>query len=391
MKHNRSFLKCLVTALLSSALTLAVAFTALCVFAGGTDNLVRGAKLTQMLNIIDREFVVEADLDELTDKAASAMVDGLDDRWSYYMTADQYSKYQLRTQNSYRGIGVTVVAEEMGFALVGVTRDTPAFEAGLLPGEKLTEFDGESMAGWTTEQLQEKIYGCGDESFTLTVLSEAGEERQVTLSTAQVYSSPVSSTMLPGDVGYIILKNFSSGCSEDAIAAIEELTGQGAKSLVFDVRWNGGGYVHELTALLDYLLPEGDIFISRDRDGRETVTTSDEAHIDLPMAVLINSESYSAAELFAAQLSEYGAAVTVGEATTGKGRSQISYTLFDGSAAHISHEAYLTSQRRDLAQEGGIVPDLPVEISQEEKNSLYYGLLEPENDSQLQAAADAVR
>jgi len=149
--------------------------------------------------------------------------------------------------------------------------------------------------------------------------------------------------------------------------------------------------VHELTALLDYLLPEGDIFVARDRDGNETVTSSDAECISLPMAVLINDDSYSAAELFAAQLSEFGAAVTVGQPTTGKGRSQVSFMLFDGSAVHISQEAYLTSSRRDLAQQGGLVPDVQVMLTDEDEYSLYYRNLPYDEDEQLTAALDALK
>ena len=379
-----------VAVLLTAALTLGAVFAGLCIFAGGVGNLERGAKLTQILHVLDSKFVEEPDLDKAVDAAAAGMIESLDDRWSYYMTAEQYQSYTQRTQNRYRGIGVTVAACDEGFALVDVSRDTPAYEAGLLPGEKLLRIDGEELAGWTTQQLQEKIQSYEDKSFTLTVQNEAGEQREVTLSMATVYSSPVSYELL-GSTGYIVLKNFSAGCADDAIAAVQELMEQGAQALVFDVRYNGGGYVHELTALLDYLLPEGDIFVSRSRDGEETVTTSDANCIDLPMAVLINADSYSAAELFAAQLSEFGAAVTVGEATTGKGRSQVSYTLMDGSAVHISHEAYLTSQRRDLAAEGGIQPDIPVELTEQEKTELYYKILPQDEDAQLQAALEAVR
>ncbi|MGE4353121.1 MAG: S41 family peptidase [Oscillospiraceae bacterium] len=390
MGKNRKILSHLITALLAACLTAAACFGALCVYAGGYDNVMRGAKLTQILHILDKDFVTDTDLDAAVDAAANGMIESLDDKWSYYMTVQEYSDYLMRTNNSYRGIGVTVSASENGFLIATVTRDTPAYQAGIKPDETIVSLNGEPLAGKTTEELHDDILALGDESFTLGILDAAGTEREVTLSTVTVYTTPVSYRMLDGDTGYIILKNFSTGCADDAIAAVDDLVDQGAKSLVFDVRYNGGGFVRELTQLLDYLLPEGDIFISRDRNGKEDVVTSDANCVTLPMAVLINSDSYSAAELFAAQLSEYGAAVTVGEATTGKARSQVSYTLIDGSAIHISHEAYLTSERRDLAEEGGIKPDVAVALDDGKKALLYYGQLPFDEDDQLIAAVDAV-
>ena len=385
MEKNSSKLSYILVAVVSAVLAVVLVFSYLVAFAGGKDNLVRGAKLMQAMHVIQDEFVTEPDMDTATDYAVYGMVQSLGDKWSRYMPAKEYAEYSLRRENNRRSIGVSVSPCEEGFLLEDVSRDTPAYNAGLVPGEKLTHIDGESLAGWLTAQIQERIQSYGDDSFTLTVLSAEGEERTVTLSTQPVFVSPINFRMI-GDVGYVQIKNFSAGCAENAIAAIKELTEQGARALVFDVRYNVGGYVDELTALLDYLLPEGEIFLSRNRAGKEDIVYSDANYIDLPMAVIMNSDSYSAAELFAAQLSEYGAGVTVGEATTGKGRSQMSFRLFDGSAVHISQEAYLTSQGRDLAAEGGLAPDFPVEITDEEKVKLYYSVLDPQEDKQLQEA-----
>lgn len=385
MEKNSSKLSYILVAVVSAVLAVALVFSYLVAFAGGKDNLMRGAKLMQALHVIQNEFVTEPDMNLATDYAIYGMVQSLDDKWSRYMPAEEYANYSLRRENNYRSIGVTISACPEGFLLADVSRDTPAYNAGLIPGEKLTHIDGESLAGWQTADFKARIQGYGDNSFTLTVLSAAGEERAVTLNTQPVFVSPIDFSMM-GDVGYIQIKNFSSGCAQNAIAAIDELMEQGARALVFDVRYNVGGYVDELTALLDYLLPEGQIFLGRTREGKEDIVYSDEEFIDLPMAVIMNSDSYSAAELFAAQLGEYGAAVTVGEATIGKGRSQMSFRLFDGSAVHISKEVYLTSKGRDLAAEGGLVPDIPVELTDEEKVMLYYSQLSPEEDKQLQAA-----
>ena len=203
--------------------------------------------------------------------------------------------------------------------------------------------------------------------------------------------SPVEYQMLDDSVGYIAVANFRKGAGADAVAAAEELIGQGAQALVFDVRNNPGGQVSELEELLDYLLPEGDIFIRADKHGKEVVETSDADCVELPAAVIVNGDSYSAAEYFAAALREYGWAVVVGEATTGKARSQITVSLPDGSAVHISKYTYLTPQRNDLFEAGGIVPDVEQTLTEEERQQYDTGWLEPADDPQVQAAIGALK
>jgi len=192
--------------------------------------------------------------------------------------------------------------------------------------------------------------------------------------------NPVSYKMLDGDIGYVAIANFDSGSGQEAIAAVDDLIEQGAKGLVFDVRNNGGGLVSELLDLLDYLLPEGDLFITADRDGEEIVKTSDSDAIEMPMSVLVNQNSYSAAEFFGAILQEYDWAEVVGESTTGKGRSQITLEMSDGRAIHISSKTYYTPNRVDLSETGGIVPDYVVEA---DDNS--------DTDLQLEKAAELLR
>ena len=211
------------------------------------------------------------------------------------------------------------------------------------------------------------------------------------MSCREVYSNPVSYQLLEEDVGYIRIDNFREGAAEEATAAIEALTAEGASCLVFDVRNDPGGQLTELTALLDYLLPEGDIFIRADKDGNETVDTSGAGCVELPMAVIVNGDSYSAAEFFAAALQEYGAAEVVGEHTTGKARSQVTVALSDGSAVHLSKYSYLTPMRNDLYASGGITPDVEIVLSEEERRSFDTGWLEPQDDPQVRAAADAAR
>ena len=165
---------------------------------------------------------------------------------------------------------------------------------------------------------------------------------------------------------------------------------QGAQKLIFDVRNNPSGYVHELIPTLDYLLPEGTLFRTIDYNGKEEVKTSDASFLDMPMAVLVNGESYSAAEFFAAALSEYEAAVTVGQQTCGKGYFQTTYELPDGSAVGLSIGKYFTPKGVSLA-DVGITPDVMVPVEDDVFNAIYSGTLDPSEDPQIQAAIAALK
>ena len=171
----------------------------------------------------------------------------------------------------------------------------------------------------------------------------------------------------------------------------ELLEEQDASALVFDMRGNPGGQLTELLEMLDYLLPECEMFVSVDREGKEKVYTSDKDCVTVPMAVLIDGDSYSAAEFFAAALWEYELAVTVGQPTSGKGRSQTTLFFSDGSALHISNKRYLTPKRVDLSEEGGLQPDVPAALTAEEAVQFASGHLAYAADPQLPAAADAVK
>ena len=153
---------------------------------------------------------------------------------------------------------------------------------------------------------------------------------------------------------------------------------------------NPGGFADELVELLDYLLPEGDLFRTVSYDGKEQVDTSDADFLDMPMAVLVNGDSYSAAEFFAAALQEYEAAIVVGEPTVGKGYYQNTIQLGDGSAVALSTGKYFTPKGNSLA-DVGVTPDVRAEVDEETAANIYYGLCTTAEDPQIQAAVNALK
>ena len=329
--------------------------------------------LLEGLLLVNTRFVGEYEPVEAVDAALEGMVKGLGDRWSYYLNAEAYEAQNLRRKNQYVGIGVTVSYErDEGLLILEVTPGSPAEEAGLLPGEVIIQAEGVSLAGEGRYQGSEYIRGEAGTTAVLEVLGTGGTTRTVEVRREAVATDPVSYEMLEDSVGYVKLANFYENSAQRLKEAVEDLQAQGARALVFDMRNNGGGYLTQLTEMLDFLLPEGPIFISRSRSGREEVIQSDAACVDLPMAVLVNEDTYSAAEFFAAQLQEDGAAVIVGVPTSGKGYSQQTFPLPHGGALNISTAAYFTGDGTSLIGTG---LRLDAQVEQTE-----------EGDAQLEAA-----
>ena len=334
-----------------------------------------GLSLLEGLYLVNSRFVGEYDETQVVDSALSGMVDGLGDRWSYYLTEEEYEAQNQRRTNQYVGIGVTVNYEsEDGLTIVEVTEGGPAEAAGLQGGEVITAVDGFSLAGEARYEGAERIQGEEGTTVTLEVLGTDGETRTVEVTRASLDSDPVTAKMLEGNVGYVALANFYDHSADRLKEEVTRLQEEGAEALVFDMRNNGGGYLSELTEMLDFLLPEGPIFISRNRAGNEEVTQSDAACVDLPMAVLVNANTYSAAEFFAAELQEQGVAVIVGEPTSGKGYSQQTFALPHGGAMAISTGAYFTGSGTSLIGTG-LTLDWEVYLTDE-------------GDAQLEAALD---
>ena len=312
-----------------------------------------GFSLLEGLHLINEKFVGEYDEGEVVDAALEGMVEGLGDRWSYFLTEEEYEAQNQRRTNQYVGVGVTVnYTSEEGLQIVEVTAGGPAEEAGLQPGELITAVDGFSLAGEARYEGANKIQGEEGTTVSLEVRGTDGQTRTVEVKRTKLETDPVSAEMLENNVGYVRLSNFYDRSADRLKEEVTRLQEEGATALVFDMRNNGGGYLSQLTDMLDFLLPEGPIFITRDRAGNEKVTQSDASCVDLPMAVLVNADTYSAAEFFAAELQEWGVAVIVGEPTSGKGYSQQTFELPNGSAVAISTGAYFTGSGTSLIGTG---------------------------------------
>ncbi len=350
------------------------------------------SKLDQLEALLLERFIGETDKTKMEDAAADAMVQALGDRWSYYMSASEYTAYKERMANAYVGIGITIQAREdgAGYDILKVNAQGPADLAGIQVGDILIAVEGQDITQMDVDATRDLVRGEKNTVVNITV-RRGTEELTMPVTRMTVQTTVATAVMLENSIGLVTIVNFDSRCADETIGAIEALLEQGATKLIFDVRNNPGGYARELVKVLDYLLPEGELFRTVNYRGVEHVDMSDADCLEgIPMAVLVNGESYSAAEFFAAALSEYEAAIVVGEPTTGKGYFQEAYELSDGSAVGVSVGKYFTPKGKSLAEEGGIVPDVAVPVDDETFASIYAGILDPMEDPQIRKAMEAL-
>lgn len=343
----------------------------------------RNNKLMVLEQLIQECFIGEVDQTAMEDAAAGAMIAALGDRWSYYIPADEYAAYMEQMNNAYVGVGITITPEENGaIKVIEVIAGGPAEEAGIQVEDVIVKVDGQSILEMELNDSKKLIQGKENTTVNITVV-RGGAEKTMEVIRRAIRTPVVESELLQENIGLITIFNFNSNCAEESIAAIEKLMAQGAQKLIFDVRNNPGGYAQELVKVLDYLLPEGKLFTTVDYTGAEHTDMSDASCLELPMAVLVNGNSYSAAEFFAAAMAEYEAAVVVGEKTSGKGYFQSTYQLPDGSAVGLSIGKYYTPKGQSLA-DVGITPDVPVSLENGQTG------LDPMEDPQVLAAIDAL-
>lgn len=352
----------------------------------------QATKMQEIFDIVDAMYIGDADTQLMEDTAAAAMIYAIGDEWSYYIPLSSMTEYENQHTNSYVGIGVTIktLEDNSGFEIQKVSPNGPAKEGGLLPGDVIVAVEGQRVSQLGIAEAQAMITGEPDTKVKVTVLRD-GKETDYELTRREILNQVATGYMVNDTVGYIKINNFNERCAQEVIAQYEALEKQGAKAFVFDVRGNPGGFVSEMVEVLDYLLPEGVLFRSVDYTGYTTEETSDADCKNAPMAVLINGDSYSAAEFFAAALVEYDYGVTVGQPTTGKGRFQQTITLSDGSALNLSVGKYTTPKGVDLSEVGGLTPMVPVDVDQDTINQIYSETLKPEEDAQLQAAIQSVQ
>ncbi|MDR1692296.1 MAG: S41 family peptidase [Oscillospiraceae bacterium] len=339
------------------------------------------------LDYIDNNFVGGTDRGTQAQGAAAGVVESLGDPWSRYFTPAEFEVYLANRKNSIAGIGIETDPEQTGYIyILRVIPGTGAEGAGLLPGDRITHVDGAAVAEIGYDAAAAMIAGEEFTSVKLTVErpSEGGGSFDADIVRQVIYVDTVTSTIIDG-VGIIRIKNFNERSDADFIEHLQNLLDAGVTALVYDVRDNPGGELDKLIKILDRILPEGELVTLRDRSGQTEVYSSTAVEsVDLPSVTLINKDSVSAAELFAADLKEFGWTTLVGEATGGKGYAQDTFRLDDGSGLYLSTMEYFTS--KGISLDGiGLTPDREVLPAEGETPAF-----DPAADRQLAAALEVL-
>ncbi len=346
-------------------------------------------KIGEIRRTVDAYYVGQYDQQEAVDDAAAGFVVGVGDRWSSYMSAEEYQAYKLSFSGQSFGIGLYTAydADQNELRIVEVFPGSDGEALGLQKGDLILGAEGKTVEKDGYSDTIAAVAGDEGTKASVTIQRAAtGKVETVEMERKTTDTIMAAGHMLKdGQTGFVRIYNFRRGSEKQVREQVEKLAAEGAKRLIFDVRNNPGGSVDSVCDALDALLPEGKIMTLRTKAGKETVYESDKNEVDLPMAVLVNADSISAAEFFAAALQEYGKAVVVGEQTIGKGYSQQNYELSDGSALHLSDQEYFTPNGKSLIGTG-VTPD--VQSSPAEGFNLYF--TPQEDDVQLQAALAAL-
>lgn len=345
------------------------------------------SKFAEVSSIVEKYFVGEYDEEELMDGAISGYVSALGDKWSGYYTAEEYKLINDDNNNKYAGVGITVSydTEKDIYTITALTDEGPAQQAGIGINDIIRAVEGKELEGVSQNELVSMVRGEVGTEVTLTIEKQSGEIKDYTLERQEIYTPDITSEMLEGNIGFIRIDAFDKGAEQEFETHLQSLVDAGAKALIFDVRVNGGGYADVMSEMLDKLLPKGMIISMTDKNGNTDENYSDDECVGLPMAVLTNRYSISAAEFFAAAIQEYGVGTVVGEKTGGKGYAQTMMPLSDGSALNISTYRYYTPKGNTLA-ETGVTPDVEVALEEEKLQDFYS--LEKEEDTQLQKAIE---
>lgn len=339
-------------------------------------------KLDKIDKLIDNLYLNQEDIDpdKLEEGIYAGYVTGLGEDYTTYYTAEEFTSVMESSSGKYSGIGA-YVSQNMSTGIITIVKpfdDAPAAEAGILKDDILYAVEGEEVTGEDLNMVVAKLKG--EEGTTVNVtIYRAAEDRymDVAVKRAVVNVPTVTYKMLDDQIGYIQISEFEEVTVEQFTAAVDDLESQGMKSLIFDLRDNGGGLLDSVCDILDRVLPKELLVYTEDKNGnREEEWAKDDDRIDAPMVVLVNGNTASASEIFTGALKDYDEAEIIGTTTFGKGIVQSIIPLFDGSAVKLTSAKYYTPS--GVCIHGtGIEPDQVVEYDKE-----------LEEDNQLQAAID---
>ena len=354
----------------------------------GTE-LPRDTKIQTIEKYLDRYYVDEVDKEDMVEMMYAGLVAGVGDPYTAYMSKEELESFMEDTEGSFEGIGVEVTMDPKDNSLVVIAPipNSPAEKVGILSGDKIIKVDGEDISGLNLNAIISRVKGEEGTIVKITVYREATNEiLDFTVERKSIEVSSVTHRMLEDNIGYIKLSGFHANSYDQFKKAYDELTAQGMKGLILDVRNNPGGLLDIAVKIADELVPEGTIVYTVDKSGERKDSLSDEKHIEVPLILLVNGYSASASEVLAGAVQDMNVGKLVGTQTFGKGLVQGLFPLSDGSALKITIQKYYTPKGVCIQGEG-ITPDYIMELPEEYKYSVR---IPEEEDTQLKKAVDVI-
>ena len=348
------------------------------------------SEISKVKAIIDKYYMGEFDEQELLDSALVGYVDGLNDEYSEYIPKSEMESFEAETTGNYNGIGIYYgKTTDNKIVIVSPIKDSPAAKAGLLPGDEILKVDDYEVTSESTlTDLSNIIKGEVGKSVKLKI--QRGDQiLEFDVPRENIKLHQVYTEVLENQIGYMDIYSFDEGTSDQFKDKYNELKEKGIKALIIDLRNNPGGIVKEATGIADAMLEKGKtILITKDKDGKEEITKSEEDPIvDVPVILLTNNNSASASEILAGALKDNGVAKIVGEKTYGKGVIQNVFTLSTGAGLKITTNEYFTPNNNKI-NKIGIEPDIEVSLPEELKDELNIPF---EQDTQLKRAIEELK
>lgn len=346
------------------------------------------AKIRQIEEMLDTYYVEDYDKELAEELMYTGLVAGVGDPYTYYLSADSLAEQVEKNSGHFVGIGVEIYAGDDGYIVVSsVTPGGPAEAAGILAEDKITEVDGESITGKTAADVSALVKGEEGTDVTLTIFREStGEVLEKTVTRQDIQVQTVSWRMMDDNIGYISITNFRENTYNQFKEALDTLEAEGMEKLVLDLRNNTGGLVKSAHEIGEELLPEGIMVYTMDKEGNREDTLCDDVYNDVPMVVLVNGNSASAAEILAGAIQDTGRGELIGTTTFGKGLVQRLFTLPDGSGLNVTIQKYYTPNGTSI-HGVGITPDYEVELPEEYVQQTN---IPAEADTQLQKAVEVL-
>ena len=346
--------------------------------------------ISQYKSIIDKYYLGEVDEEKLKEGAIKGYIEGLDDPYTEYISKEDMEEYLDDTMGNFVGIGIYMVKDEATnrIKVLAPIKGSPAEKAGVLAGDIIISVNDEEFTGDQFSVISTKIKGEEGSTVKLKVL-RGKEEKEFEIKREKIVVNPVEGKVIENNIGYIAFSSFDENTSEEFKKKYEELASQGIKSLIIDLRNNGGGIVDEALEIADYFVEKDTVLLYEvDKDNNEKVEKAkDGVLINMPTIVLTNENTASSSEILAGALKDLGKAKIVGTKTYGKGVIQSLLTLSDGSGIKITSEEYLTPNKTKI-NKIGIEPDETVELPDTVTNVLR---VEEKDDTQLQKAIQMLK